>query len=103
MGRLAGVPNKLTTEVKEKLQAVLDDVVSSLNIEEMTTDQKIKILQLGLQYLLPKLKHTSGDRYITDYPLFMKEGEPIRIDVHSRNEDTGKFEVERSELKRRLQ
>ena len=101
MGRLAGVPNKMTTEVKEKLQVVLDDVVSSLNIDEMTTDLKIKMFQLGLQYLLPKLKHTSGDRDKTDYPLFMTPGNPITIDIHSRNEDTGEFEVERSELKRR--
>ena len=50
MGRIAGVPNKLTTEVKEKLQVVLDNVVSSLNIDEITTDQKIKMLQLELQY-----------------------------------------------------
>ena len=57
MGRIAGVPNKVTTEVKEKLQVVLDDVVSSLNIDEMTTDQKIKMLQIGLQYLVPRLKH----------------------------------------------
>ena len=91
MGRLAGVPNKITTEVKEKLQVVLDDVVPSLNIEEMTTDQKIKMLQLGLQYLLPKLKHTSVDRDFMDYTSFMTEGEPIKIDVHSRNEDTGEF------------
>ena len=93
MGRLAGVPNKLTTEVKEKLQVVLDEVLSSLNIEDMTTDQKIKMLQLGLQYLLPKLKHTSVDRDIMDYPLFMTEGDPITIDIYSRNEETGMFEV----------
>ena len=79
MGRKAGVPNKVTTEVKEKLQVVLDDVVSSLNIDEMTTDQKIKMLQLGLQYLLPKLKHTSGDRDKTDYPLFMTPGDLLLL------------------------
>ena len=56
-GRIAGQPNKLTTEVKNKLQTVMDDVVSQLDITEMTTDQKIKMLQIGLQYLLPKLKH----------------------------------------------
>ena len=94
MGRIAGVPNKLTKEIKDKLQTVMDDVVSQLDITEMTTDQKIKMLQIGLQYLVPRLKHTSGDRDITDYPLFMTEGEPIAINIHSRNEETGEFEVE---------
>ena len=32
MGRIAGQPNKLTTEVKDKLQTVIDDVVSQLDI-----------------------------------------------------------------------
>ena len=49
MGRLVGVTNKLTTWVKDKLQTVMDDVVSQLDITKMTTDQKIKILQIGLQ------------------------------------------------------
>ena len=102
MGRLAGVPNKLTTEVKDKLQTVMDDVVSELDITEMTTDQKIKMLQLGLQYLIPKLKHTSDDKDIMDYPLFMTVDDPIKIDIHSRNEETGEFEVERTEMKRRV-
>ena len=58
-GRKAGTPNKLTAEVKDKLQCVMDDVVSSLNICTVTTDQKIKMLQIGLQYLLPGSKHIS--------------------------------------------
>ena len=51
------------------------------------------MLQLGLQYLLLKLKHNSVDRDIMDYPLFMTEGDPITIDIYSRNEETGKFEL----------
>ena len=73
MGRLAGGTNKLNTEVKEKLQVILDDAVLSLNIDKMTTNQKIKMLQLGLQYLLPKLKPISRDIDIMDYPLFITE------------------------------
>ena len=68
MARPKGAPNKLTAEVKDKLQLVMDDVVSSLNISTLTTDQKIKMLQIGLQYLLPRLKHISEDRDSTDYP-----------------------------------
>tara|TARA_B100001094_G_scaffold118462_1_gene114217 strand:- start:198 stop:395 length:198 start_codon:yes stop_codon:yes gene_type:complete len=35
-----------------------------------------------------------GDSDIMDYPLFMTDGEPIAINIHSRNEETGEFEVE---------
>ena len=52
------------------------------------------MLQIGLHYLVPRLKHTSGDRDNIDYPLFMTDGEHIAINIHSRNEETGKFEVE---------
>ena len=98
MCRIAGVPNKITADVKDKLQLVMDDVISSLNISTLTTDQKIKMLQIGLQYLIPRLKHTSGERDNKDYPLFMTDGEPIAINIHSRNEETGDFEVESRQL-----
>ena len=94
MPRPKGSPNKITADVKDKLQLVMDNVISSLNINTLTTAQKIKMLQIGLQYLVPRLKHTSGDRDNTDYPLFMTDGEPIALNIHSRNEETGKFEVE---------
>ena len=85
MGRIAGQPNKLTTEVKNKLQTVMDDVVSQLDISEMTTDQKLKMLQIGLQYLLPKLKHVSGEMEgAWEQPVFLdvytkKESRPVEI------------------------
>ena len=62
MGRIAGQPNNHTTEVKDKLQTVMDEVMSQFDFNYMTTDQKIKMLQMGLQYLLPKLKHESNDK-----------------------------------------
>ena len=76
----------------------MDDIISSLNIKTLSTDQKIKMLQIGLQYLIPILKHTSGDGNITDYPLFMTDGDTIAIKIHSRNEATGEFEVESRSL-----
>tara|TARA_B100000941_G_C27971903_1_gene286726 strand:+ start:173 stop:502 length:330 start_codon:yes stop_codon:yes gene_type:complete len=92
-GRTKGTPNKITADVEDKLQLVMDDVVPSFNISTLTTDQKIKMLQIGLQYLIPRLKHTSGDRDNKDYPLFITDGEPIAINTHKRNEETGKFEI----------
>ena len=38
MKRTAGVINKLTSEVKEKLQTLVEGVVDTLNITEMTID-----------------------------------------------------------------
>ena len=96
MPRPKGAPNKLTAEVKDKLQLVMDDVVSSLNISTLTTDQKIKMLQIDLQYLLPRLKHISEDRESTDYPLFITDAEPVTFNIHSRNEETGGFDVKSS-------
>ena len=48
MGRKAGVPNKVTTEVKEKLEELIDGIVNSIDIEELTTNQKIKMFQISL-------------------------------------------------------
>ena len=82
MPRPKGSPNKITTEVKNKLQGVMDNVVSTLDIDSMTTDQKLKMLQIGLQYLLPKLKHTTEESS-EDKPLF------IDVEVIKRDEETG--------------
>ena len=84
MPRPKGSPNKLTTEVKNKLQGVMDNVVSTLDIDNMTTDQKLKMLQIGLQYLLPRLKHTTEESS-EDKPLF------IDVEVIKRDEETGRW------------
>ena len=72
MGRIAGVPNKLTTEVKEKLQTLVEGVVDTLDITEMTIDQKLKLLQITSQYILPRLKSVLTEQVKDeDLPLFM--------------------------------
>ena len=45
MGRTAGVPNKLTSEVTEKLQTLVEGVVDALDITEITMDQKLKLFK----------------------------------------------------------
>ena len=45
MGRTAGAPNKLTSEVKEKLQTLVEGVVDALDITEITMDQKLKLFK----------------------------------------------------------
>ena len=47
--------NKITTEVKQKLTALIDNIIDDLDVEMMTTNQKFKMLELALQYSLPKM------------------------------------------------
>lgn len=41
MGRIAGVPNKPTSEVKKKLQTLVEGVVDTLDITQMTIDKNL--------------------------------------------------------------
>ena len=47
---------KITSEVRKKLQDLLDDLMDSLGPDELNNNQRIKMLQTALQYTLPKLK-----------------------------------------------
>ena len=70
MGRIAGVPNKITSEVKEKLQLLIDDLIASLNVNELDANQRIKMLQIALQYTLPRMKQATNEVSL-DLPLFL--------------------------------
>ena len=58
MPRPKGSPNKLTSEIKERLSQVVMDAMSSIDIDSMTQNEKLKLIQIGLTYVVPRLKHT---------------------------------------------
>ena len=58
MPRPKGSPNKLTAEIKEKLSQVLMNAMSTLDIDSMTQNERLKLIQIGLTYVVPKLKHS---------------------------------------------
>ena len=70
MGRIAGQPNKITAEVKEKLQLLIEDLIASLNVNELDTNQRIKMLQIALQYNVPRMKQATNE-VSEDLPLFI--------------------------------
>ena len=70
MGRIAGVPNKITSEVKEKLQLLIDDLIASLDVNQLDTNQRIKMLQIALQYNIPRMKQATNE-VSEDLPLFI--------------------------------
>jgi hypothetical protein len=72
MPRPKGSPNKITSEVRSKLQYLLDDLIGSLDLNELDANQRIKMLQIALQYTLPKLRSTeTSEKPYEDLPLFI--------------------------------
>mgnify|MGYP000008560219 FL=1 len=72
MPRPKGSPNKVTTEVRNKLQYLLDDLIDSLDLNELDANQRIKMLQIVLQFTLPKLRSAeTTEKPYKDLPLFI--------------------------------
>ena len=53
-GRTKGTPNKLTSKIKEKLSSIISEAIDSLEIETMTKSERLKLIQLGLPYIVTK-------------------------------------------------
>ena len=58
MPRSKGSPNKITSEIKERLSQVVMDAMSTIDIDSMTQNERLKLIQIGVTYVVPKLKHT---------------------------------------------
>ena len=56
MGRIKGKPNKLTAKVKERLATIIDEAMDSIDVEKLTIAERLKLIQIGLQYVIPRLK-----------------------------------------------
>ena len=54
MSRPKGSANKITADVKEQLRNLIDEVINSIDVSVMDTNQKLKLLQLSLHYIIPQ-------------------------------------------------
>ena len=70
MPRPKGSLNKITSEVRIKLQDLLDDLIDSLDLNELDANQRIKMLQIALQHTLPRMKQAANEVSV-DLPLFV--------------------------------
>ena len=57
-GRRKGTPNKVTSEVKSKLVELIDGTISELSTANLNVANKIKLLEIALNYCIPKLSHS---------------------------------------------
>ena len=71
MPRPKGSPNKITSEIKERLSQVIMDAMSSIDIDLMTQNEKLKLIQIGLTYLIPRLKQVEN----------IEEEEPRKFEI----------------------
>ena len=53
-GRTKGTPNKLTSKIKDKLSSIIIEAIDSLDLETMTKSERLKLIQLGLPYVVTK-------------------------------------------------
>ena len=56
MPRPKGSPNKITSLIKERLSQIIMDAMSTIDIDSMTQNEKLKLIQIGLTYVIPRLK-----------------------------------------------
>ena len=45
---------EVTKEIKKNLGRTFQEILNSIKIEELTTTEKIKLLQLSINYIIPK-------------------------------------------------
>ena len=56
MPRPKGSPNKITSVIKDKLGDILSETIESLDFKEMNKAERLKLIQIGIQYVIPRLK-----------------------------------------------
>ena len=71
MPRPKGSPNKITSEIKERLSQVIMDAMSTIDIDSMTQNEKLKLIQIGLTYVIPRLKQVEN----------IEEEEPRKFEI----------------------
>ena len=71
MPRPKGSPNKITSDIKERLSQVIMDAMSSIDIDLMTQNEKLKLIQIGLTYVIPRLKQVEN----------IEEEEPRKFEI----------------------
>ena len=53
-GRQKGTPNKLNNEIKDKLSNIINEAIDSIDLENMSKAEILKLIQLGLPYVMTK-------------------------------------------------
>ena len=67
-GRQKGTPNKITSEIRDKISILVSGTIDSIDINTLTHYQKVKLLNSLCQYVIPKLQSADYQIGIPDMP-----------------------------------
>ena len=81
MPRPKGSQNKVTKEVKQQLQKIIEEVLDSIDLNSMEDSEKLKLLQIGLHYIIPKLRSVQHVDSV-------QQNEPFTLQILSRKENS---------------
>ena len=65
-GRQKGTPNKITSEIRDKITLLVSGTIDSIDVSSLTQFEKVKVLNTLCQYIVPKLQ--SADYQIGSPP-----------------------------------
>ena len=82
-GRKVGVPNKVTVQVKNKLVDLIDGTIEELSSTNLTVANKVKLLEIALNYCIPKLSHS--------YKETNNEQKSFRVEYVASKTDTNNY------------
>ena len=67
-GRQKGTPNKITSEIRDKISILVSGTIDSIDINTLTHYQKVKLLNSLCQYVIPKLQSADYQIGTSDIP-----------------------------------
>ena len=67
-GRVAGTPNKITSEIRDKISILISGTIDTIDVTTLTHFEKVKLLNALVQYVVPKLQSA-------DYQIGTPEGQ----------------------------
>ena len=67
-GRQKGTPNKITSEIRDRISVLVSGTMDSLDVSTFTHMEKIKLLQVLCHYILPKLQSADYQIGTSDMP-----------------------------------
>ena len=55
-GRQKGTPNRISASIRERLKDILEECMDTIELEQLSSSERLKLIQMFLQYTVTKPK-----------------------------------------------